>query len=173
MITDHPLGRDSPTMANDRPINLVAPAGAEAAASSSADAGASRPEVEVSISIRTIVQIAAAAALAWALVSIASVLLVIFVSVFAIAVLLPVVRWMERRLGWRRSVCSIVLVLGIVLVIGAVVLVLAQAASGVPHILDKVRHHGPGNFLNGGNNSLDTLKAQAGAILAQRSRIHA
>jgi predicted PurR-regulated permease PerM len=97
------------------------------------------------------------------------------------AVLLPVVTAMERRLGWRRSVCSIVLVLGIVVVIGAVVLVLAQAASGavrgfshdVPHILDKVRHHGPGNFLNGGNNSLDTLKAQAGAILAQRSRIHA
>jgi predicted PurR-regulated permease PerM len=98
----------------------------------------------------TIVQIDAAAELAWALVSA-----------------------MERRLGWRRSVCSIVLVLGIVLVIGAVVLVLAGAASGVPHILDKVRHHGPGNFLNGGNNSLDMLKAQAGAITSSVRKVSA
>ena len=168
-------------MADDRAINVLAPAGAEVAASSSAGAGTSRPELEVSISIRTIVQIAAAAALAWALVSIASVLLVIFVSIFSIAVLLPVVNAMERRLGWRRSVCSIVVVLGIVLVILVVVLVLAQAASGavrdfshdVPHILDKVRHSGVGSFLNGGNNSLDTLKAHARAITSSAGKVSA
>jgi predicted PurR-regulated permease PerM len=179
VITDHPVGRDSPTVANDRAINLGSTAGADAAASSSADGEASRPEVEVSISIRTILRIAAAAALAWALVSIASVLLVIFVSLFCIAVLLPVVTAMERRLGWKRSVCAIVLVLGIVLVIGTIVLVLAQAASGavrdfshdVPHIVDKVRHSGVGNFLNGGNNSLDTLKAHARGITGSAGKV--
>jgi predicted PurR-regulated permease PerM len=166
-------------MANDRAIKVLAPADPDAAAPSSADAGTTRSELEVSISIRTIVLIAAAAALAWALVSIASVLLVIFVSVFCIAVLLPVVNAMERRLGWSRSVCSIVLVLGIVLVILVVVLVLAQAASAavrdlshdVPHILDKVRHSGVGNALGGGNNSLDTLKAHARAITGSAGKV--
>jgi predicted PurR-regulated permease PerM len=168
-------------MANHRAINVVAPTGADAAPDSSADAGASRPELEVSISIRTILQIAAAAALAWALVSISSVLLVIFVSVFSIAVLLPVVTAMERRLGWRRSVCSIVLVLGIVLVIGAVVLVLVQAATDsvrgfshdLPHILDKVRHTGVGNSLGGGNNSLGMLKAHTRDITSSVGKVSA
>jgi predicted PurR-regulated permease PerM len=72
-----------------------------------------------------------------------------------------------------------VLVLGIVLVIGVVVLVLAQAASGavrdfshdLPHILDKVRHSGAGNFLNGGNNALDTLKAHARTITSSAGKL--
>jgi predicted PurR-regulated permease PerM len=168
-------------MANHRAINLVPSAGADASASSSTDGETSRPEVEVSISIRTILQIGAAAALAWALVSISSVLLVIFVSVFSIAVLLPVVNAMERRLGWRRSVCSIVLVLGIVLVLLVVVLVLAQAASSavrdfshdVPHIIDKIRHTGLGNSLGSGNNSLDTLKAHARGITGSAGKVSA
>ena len=65
----------------------------------------------------------ASSPLAWALASIANVLLMIFVSVFSVAVLSPVVTAMERRFGWSRRLCSTVLVLGIVIVIGAVVLV--------------------------------------------------
>ena len=54
--------------------------------------GEPRPmNVEVSISIRTILLVAGAVAIAWALASIANVLLVIFVSVFSVAVLSPVV----------------------------------------------------------------------------------
>ena len=58
-----------------------------------------RPEVEASISIRTILLVAATVAVAWALVSVTDVLLMIFVSVFSVAVLLPVVNVMERRFG--------------------------------------------------------------------------
>ena len=94
-------------------------------ASGTRDTG--RREVDVSISIRTILLVAGVVAVAWALASIASVLLVIFVSVFSVAVLSPVVTAMERRLGWSRRVCSTVLVLAIVVVIAAVALVLVQA----------------------------------------------
>src|SRR6476646_5627823 len=58
-----------------------------------------RTELEVSVSIRTILLVAGVVAVAWALTSIASVLLVLFVSLFSVAVLSPVVSAMERRLG--------------------------------------------------------------------------
>ena len=71
-----------------------------------------RRKVEVSISIRTILLVAATVAVAWAVVSVADVLLVIFVSLFSVAVLLPVVTAMERRFGWSRGTCARALVLG-------------------------------------------------------------
>jgi predicted PurR-regulated permease PerM len=143
-----------------------------AAESSSAAGPSGRRELEVSISIRTILLVAAAVATAWAFASIANVLLMVFVSLFSVAVLLPVVAWMERRLGWSRALCATVLVLGIVIVLGAVILVLVQAISGgvrdfshaLPQIVAKVRHSGLGNFLNGGSDSLDTLRAHASDI---------
>jgi predicted PurR-regulated permease PerM len=131
-----------------------------------------RRGVDVSISIRTILLVAGVVAVAWALASIANVLLVIFVSVFNVAVLLPVVTAMERRLGWSRRLCSTLLVLAIAVVIGAVALLLVQSISGsvrdfsdnLPQIVDKARHSDLGNFVNGGSNSLDTLKKHAGDI---------
>ena len=144
-----------------------------AAADSSSEAGGTgRRAVDVSISVETILLIAGAVAVAWALASIASVLLVIFVSLFSVAVLLPVVTWMERRLGWSRRLCCTVLVLVIVIVIGVFLLVLAQAISGalrgfsdhLPQIVDKVRHSDLGNFVNSGSDPLDALKKHAGDI---------
>jgi predicted PurR-regulated permease PerM len=140
--------------------------------SSSGTSDTGRPEVEASISIRTILLVAATVAVAWALVSVTDVLLMIFVSVFSVAVLLPVVNAMERRLGWSRALCSTVLVLGIVIVIGAVVLAVVQAISGavrgfaddLPQIVDEVRHSDLGNFINGGSDSLDTLREHASEI---------
>ena len=140
--------------------------------SSSGTGDTGRRAVDVSISIRTILLVAGAVAIAWALASIANVLLVIFVSVFGVAVLLPVVTWMERRLGWSRRLCSTVLVLGIVIVIGAFVLVLVQAISGavrgfshdLPQIVDKARHSDLGNFINGGSDPLDALRKHASEI---------
>jgi predicted PurR-regulated permease PerM len=131
-----------------------------------------RRRVDVSISIRTILLVAGAVAIAWSLASIANVLLAIFVSVFSVAVLSPVVTAMERRLGWRRGLCSTVLVVGIVIVIGAVLLVLVQAMSDavrelshdLPQIVDKARHSGLGNFINSGSDSLDTLRKHASDI---------
>jgi predicted PurR-regulated permease PerM len=132
----------------------------------SSDTG--RTEVELSISIRTILLVAAAVAVAWALVSVADVLLVIFVSVFSVAVLLPVVNAMERS-GWRRGLACAVLVLAVVIVIGVVVLVLAQAVSGAVHglsrdlpgIVGKARDSDLGAFINGGSDLLDTLRRHA------------
>ena len=144
-----------------------------AAAESSSEARVTgRGRVDVSISIRTILLVAGAVAIAWALASIADVLLVIFVSLFSVAVLVPVVTAMERRLGWSRRLCSTVLVLAIVIVIGAVVLVLVQSISGavhglsddLPRIVDKVRHSDLGKFVNGGSDSLDTLRNHASDI---------
>jgi predicted PurR-regulated permease PerM len=131
-----------------------------------------RRKVEISISMRTILVVAGVVALAWALASIGNVLLVIFVSIFNVAVLSPVVNAMERRMQWSRGVSSTVLVLGIFVVIAVVLLVLVQAISGavsdfsrdVPHIVDKVRHSGVGNFVNGGSSSLDTLRNHASDI---------
>ena len=131
-----------------------------------------RTEVELSVSIRSILLIGAAVAIAWALASISSVLLMIFVSVFGVAVLSPVATAMERRLGWSRALCSTVLVLGILVVIGTVLLVVVQALSDavrgfsddLPQILDSVRHSDLGDAINGGNGSLDTLTDHAGDI---------
>ncbi len=143
-----------------------------AAEPSSGARDAGRPEVEASISIRTILLVAATVAVASALVSVTDVLLMIFVSVFSVAVLLPVVNAMERRFGWSRALCSTVLVLGIVIVIGAVALVVVQAISGavrgfaddLPQIVDEVRHSDLGNFINSGSDSLDTLREHASEI---------
>jgi predicted PurR-regulated permease PerM len=128
-----------------------------------------RPDVVVSISIRTLLLAAGGVAVAWALTSIGSALLMILVSVFTVAVLLPVVSAMERRLRRSRVLCSTVLVLGILIAIAVVVLVLARALSDavsgfsddLPQILDQVRHSELGDFINGGSGSLDTLREHA------------
>jgi predicted PurR-regulated permease PerM len=143
-----------------------------AADSSSGGREIARSETTVSISIRTILLVAGAVAIAWALASIANVLLVIFVSLFSVAVLSPVVTAMERRLGWSRGWCSIVLVVAIVLVLGVVALILVQAISGsvrgfsddLPLIVDKARHSDLGSFINGGSDSLETLRKHASDI---------
>ena len=140
--------------------------------SSSGARAAGRAGVEVSISIQTILLVAAAVAVAWALASIANVLLMIVVSIFGAAVLVPVVSVMERRLRWSRRLCAVVLVLAIVIVIAAVVLVVAQAVSDavrdfsddLPQIVDRVRQSELGEFINGGSGSLDTLREHAGDI---------
>ena len=143
------------------------------AAEPSSGAGATgRRRLEVSISVQTILLVAGVVALAGALASIAKVLLMIFVSVFSVAVLLPVVSFMERRFHWSRGLASTMLVVGTFVVIGAVLLVLVQAISGavrglshdLPHIVDKARHSDVGNFINGGSDSLDTLRKHASDI---------
>ena len=88
-----------------------------------------RRQVEVSISIRSVLLVAAVVAVARAVVSIADVLLVIFVSLFSVAVLSPVVTGMQRRSGWSRGTCSGVLVLAMLIVVGAGLLVLVQAMT--------------------------------------------
>jgi predicted PurR-regulated permease PerM len=128
-----------------------------------------RPDVVVSISVRTLLLAAGIVALAGALASIGSALLIIFVSVFAVAVLSPVATAMERRLHWNRGLCATVLVLGTVIAIAAVVLVLAQAigdavrgfSQELPEILDQVRRSEVGDFINGGSGSLETLREHA------------
>jgi predicted PurR-regulated permease PerM len=131
-----------------------------------------RREIELSISIRTILLVGVAVAVAWALASVADVLLVIFVAIFSVAVLLPVVGRLER-LGWSRRLACAVLVLALVVVIGTVVLVLAEAVSGavrgfggdLPDIVAKARQSELGTFINGGSGSLDTLREHSGDIV--------
>ena len=137
-----------------------------------ASAETERHEVEVSISIRTVLLLAAVVAIAWAVVSIANVLLVIFVSLFSVAVLSPVVAAMQRRSGWSRGTCSGVVVLTILIVIGAGLLVLVQAMSDsvrqlshdLPQIVDQARRSDLGAVINRGSGSLDTLRQHAGDI---------
>jgi predicted PurR-regulated permease PerM len=136
-------------------------------------------ELGVRISIRTILLVAVVVAAGAALVSIKSVLLLLFVSVFSIAVLSPVATAMERRLGWSRRVCSMVLVLGIVVVIAAVGLVMVQAVSGavrgfsdeLPHIVDKARHSDLGDVINKRSGSLDTVTNHAGDITSGAGKV--
>jgi predicted PurR-regulated permease PerM len=153
-------------------VSAVASTAAQRTAADSSGRGDSgRTEVEVSISIRTILLVAGAIAVGWAVASVADVLLVIFVSVFSVAVLLPVVNAMERA-GWSRGLASTVLVLTLVIVIGVVVLVLAQAVSGavrglsgdLPEIAARARHSDLGNVINGGSGSFDTLSQHSGDI---------
>jgi predicted PurR-regulated permease PerM len=134
--------------------------------------GGGRREIELSISIRTILLVGVAVAVAWALASVADVLLTVFVAVFSVAVLLPVVGRLER-LGWSRRLACAVLVLALVVVIGTVVLVLAEAVSGavrgfggdLPDIVAKARQSELGTFINGGSGSLDTLREHSGDIV--------
>jgi predicted PurR-regulated permease PerM len=133
---------------------------------------ARRAGVEVSISIPTILLVAGAVAIAWALASIANVLLMILVSLFSAAVLVPVVAAMERRLRWSRRLCAVALVLTIVVAVAVVVLVVAHAISDamsdfsddLPQIVDRVRHSEIGEVINAGSGSLDTLRDHVGDI---------
>lgn len=138
-----------------------------------------RTQLEVSVSIRTIVLVAGFVALAWALASIASVLLVIFVSVFSVAVLSPMVGAMERRLRWSRRLCATVLVLAIVIVFGAVVLVVVEAivsavrdfSDDLPQIVDEVRQSDLGSFVNGDSDSLGTLRDHTSEITSGVAKV--
>src|SRR5690242_14117559 len=102
----------------------------------------------------------------------ASDLLLISVSTFRVAVLLPVVIPLPRGVARPRTVCSPLLVHGFVLLVGARALVLAQAMRGavrgfshnLPHIVDQPRPAALGGFSNGGNHSLDTLRSHASEI---------
>jgi predicted PurR-regulated permease PerM len=113
-----------------------------------------------------------AVALAFALASIGHVLLLIFVSIFSVAVLSPVVDMMERKLPWSRAVISTVLVLGIVLLTGVALLILLQPIvnavrdfnDSLPRLIDEARHSDLGAFINGGSDSLDTLKSHSSEI---------
>jgi predicted PurR-regulated permease PerM len=133
---------------------------------------ASRREVSVSISIRTIVLAAIVVAVGTSIASIKSVLLVILVSGFGVAVLSPLATGMERRLGWSRRVCSTLLVLAIMVVMGAVALVMVQAVSSavhdfsrdLPQIVDRAKQSNLGNVLNTRSGSLDTLTKHTGEI---------
>jgi predicted PurR-regulated permease PerM len=149
------------------------------AAQSPSDASdTGRREIEVSISIRTLLLVAGAVALAWALASIGNVLLVIFVSIFSVAVLSPVVTAMERWFGWSRGLCSTVLMLAILVLIGAIVLVLVQAISGavrdfshdLPQIVEKVRQSDLGSAANR-SDWLDTLKQHASDITTGAGKV--
>jgi predicted PurR-regulated permease PerM len=132
----------------------------------------SRREIGVSISIRTILSVAIVVAVGASIASIRSVLLVIFVSGFGVAVLSPLATGMERRLGWSRRVCSTLLVLAIMVAIAAVALVMVQALSGavhdfshhLPQIIDRAKQSNLGNVLNKQSGSLDTLNKHAGEI---------
>jgi predicted PurR-regulated permease PerM len=138
-----------------------------------------RPDVGVRISIRTILLVAATVVVIAALASIRSVLLVLFVSVFSVAVLSPPATAMERRFGWSRRVCSMVLVLAIVIVFAAVALVMVQAASDavrglshdLPQIADQARHSGLGHLIDKRSGSLDALTKHAGAITGGAGRV--
>jgi predicted PurR-regulated permease PerM len=128
--------------------------------------------VEVSISVRTILLIGAAVAIAWALVSAGRVLLLIFVSVFSVAVLAPLVEYMERRLQWGRAICSSVVVIGIVALTAVSLLILLQPivdnvrafSDNLPRLVSETRHSDLGRVINAGSGSLDTLKEHAAAI---------
>jgi predicted PurR-regulated permease PerM len=132
----------------------------------------SHREIGVSISIRTILFAAIVVAVGASIASIRSVLLVIFVSGFGVAVLSPLATGMERRLGWSRRVCSTLLVLAIMVVIAGVGLVMVQAASDavhdfshdLPHIVDRAKQSDLGNVLNKRSGSLDALTKHAGEI---------
>ena len=146
---------------------------------SSRPAQTGRTELEVSLSVRTILLVAGVVAVAWALASITSVLLVIFVSLFSVAVLSPVVSAMERRLGWSRRLSSSVLVVAIVIVFGAVLLVVTQAVVGavrdfsddLPRIVDEARQSDLGSLVNGGSDSLDTLAQHTGEITSGVAKV--
>src|SRR5215470_9068581 len=94
----------------------------------------SQRELAVFISIRTIMLVGVAVVLAWALASVGHVLLLVFVSIFSVAVLSPVVDVMERRLPWTRALSTTVLVIGIVVFTGVILLILLQP------IVDAVRN---------------------------------
>jgi predicted PurR-regulated permease PerM len=104
---------------------------------------------------------------------------VIFVSLFSVAVLSPVVSAMERRLRWSRRLSSAGLMLAIVVVSGAVLLVVTQAIVGavhefstdLPRIVDKARQSELGNLTNGGSDSLDTLSRHTGEITSGVARV--
>jgi predicted PurR-regulated permease PerM len=118
-----------------------------------------RSRVDVSISFRTILVVAATVAVVAALVSIRSVVLLIFVSVFSVAVLSPVATWLERRLGWSRRLASIVLVLALVVVVAGFLLVMVAAVADavhgfsqdLPQIVDQARHSGLGDLVDKGH----------------------
>jgi predicted PurR-regulated permease PerM len=140
--------------------------------SSPAADGTGGRELAVFISIRTILLVGVAVALAWALASIGHVLLLIFVSIFSVAVLSPVVDLMERRLPWSRAASSTVLVLGIVLLTAVALLILLQPIvdavrnfnDSLPRLIDEARNSDLGGFINGGSDSLDTLKSHSSEI---------
>jgi predicted PurR-regulated permease PerM len=143
-----------------------------AAAPASDSNAPQRSGIDVSISVRTILLVAATVGGVAALVSIRSVVLLIFVSVFSVAVLSPVATWLEQRFGWSRRLASVVLVVAFVVVAAAFLLVMVAAAAAavrgfshdLPQIVEQARHSGLGDLIDRGSGSLDALSKHAGDI---------
>src|SRR5581483_10569238 len=108
-------------------------------------------------------------------------LLTIFVALFSVAVLLPAVSAIQRRLGWSRRLASSVLVFLLVVVGLVVVLVLVGAATSavrdfshaLPGLVAKARHSQFGSFINSGSNSLDAVSKHTSEITKASARSRA
>jgi predicted PurR-regulated permease PerM len=143
------------------------------------DRATGRSGIDVSISFRTILLVAATVAVVAALVSIRSVVLLIFVSVFSVAVLSPVATWLEQRFGWSRRLASMVLVLALVVVVAAFALVMVAAAASavrglshdLPQIVGQARHSGLGDLIDKEGGSLEALSRHAGDITRGVGRV--
>jgi predicted PurR-regulated permease PerM len=135
--------------------------------------------VSVRISVRTILLVAVTVVVVVALASIRSVLLVLFVSVFGVAVLSPPAAAMERRFGWSRRACSVVLVLAIVIVVVGVALIMVAAVGSavhglshdLPRIANQGRHSGLGHLIDKRSGSLEALTKHAGEITSGAGRV--
>jgi Domain of unknown function DUF20. len=135
--------------------------------------------VSVRISVRTILLVAVTVVVVVALASIRSVLLVLFVSVFGVAVLSPPAAAMERRFGWSRRASSVVLVLAIVIVVVGVALIMVAAVGSavhglshdLPRIADQARHSGLGHLIDKRSGSLEALTKHASEITSGAGRV--
>jgi len=104
---------------------------------------------------------------------------VIFVSLFSVAVLSPPATAMERRFGWSRRTCAMILVLAIVIVVAAVAVVMAHAVTDavrgfshdLPRIADQTRQSGLGHLIDKRSGSLDALTKHAGDITGGAGRV--
>ncbi|MFN8223421.1 MAG: AI-2E family transporter [Gaiellales bacterium] len=103
--------------------------------------------VEVSVSMRTLAVLGGAGLLAWAFIAARQAILLVFISLFLALVLDTPVTWMTRRWHVRRGNAATGLVLGLVVLLGALVTLLVTPFIGavgdliedLPNIVQRIR----------------------------------
>jgi predicted PurR-regulated permease PerM len=103
--------------------------------------------VSVTVTIRSILVVAAFIIVGWMLVDVRSTLMTMFVALFLALVLDPVVRLMQRKLGWGRGAASTTLILGLIvlgfifvlLLLAPIVKAFAGLVNDLPNIVDDLR----------------------------------
>ena len=137
--------------------------------------------MSVSITIKSVLVIAAFIFAGWMLLDVRSTLMTFFVALFLALVLDPVVRLMERKLGWGRGAASTILILALIVVAVVFLLLLlapivrsfAGLVNELPNIVEDLRQTSIGKQIDANSHAPEVTQENIKQVAQELARLRA